>query len=115
MIRETRGTLPHASIVYTLHEFIAICHRQGQMVRHETNELCYAASPRRGHQCFPKIPAQAFFLRERFIKSAFDLVDMFISPSEHARRRFIEWGIPPEKIRHENYGRVPVTPAADPP
>ena len=115
MIRETRSTLPNVPIVYTLSEFVPICHNNGQMVRTETLELCYAASPRRCHQCFPKIPVQTFFLRERFVKSAFELVDVFIAPSEQLRRRYIEWGIPREKIRHEANGRVPVTPVPDPP
>jgi glycosyltransferase involved in cell wall biosynthesis len=115
IIRETRSALPRVPIVYTLHEFLSICHHNGQMVRTNTHELCHQASPRRCHQCFPAIPSQTFFLRERFIKSAFALVDMFIAPSEHARRRFIEWGIPPEKIRHEDYGRFPVPAVPDPP
>jgi glycosyltransferase involved in cell wall biosynthesis len=115
MIRETRSTLPDVPIVYTLSEFAPICHHDGQMVKVDTLELCYEASPRRCHQCFPKIPVQSFFLRERFIKSAFELIDMFIAPSDQLRRRYIEWGMPPEKIRHEPNGRVLVTPLPEPP
>jgi glycosyltransferase involved in cell wall biosynthesis len=115
MIRETRRTLPDAAIVFTLHEFMPICYHRGQMVRTESMELCHAASPRRCHECFPSIPAATFFLRNRFIQSAFDLVDGFISPSAHARRRYIEWGIPPDKIIHEDYGRFPVAALPDPP
>jgi glycosyltransferase involved in cell wall biosynthesis len=115
MIRETRRTLPNAGIVFTLHEFASICHHNGQMVKTNTHELCHYASPRRCHQCFPDITMYRFFHRERFIKSAFELVDVFIAPSEHARHRFIEWGIPPEKIRHEDYGRLPVPALPDPP
>jgi glycosyltransferase involved in cell wall biosynthesis len=115
MIRETRRALPDAKIVYTLHEFMPICQHNGQMVRRETQELCYAASPRRCHQCFPNIAPQTFFLRERFVKSAFALVDMFVTPSRHARQRYIEWGIEPDRIMTENYGRLLVTPGADPP
>jgi glycosyltransferase involved in cell wall biosynthesis len=115
MIRETRNILPDVPIVYTLHEFIAICHNHGQMVRTETHELCNESSVRRCHQCFPAISMQNFFLRERFIKSALELVDMFVTPSDDARRRYLAWGIPPEKIRTENYGRFPVQPIVDPP
>jgi glycosyltransferase involved in cell wall biosynthesis len=115
MLRETRAVLPRAPIVYTLHEFLPICHHGGQMVRADTFELCDHASPRRCHRCFPKISMQTFFLRERFIKSAFDAVDMFIAPSEHARSTYVRWGIPPERIRHEDYGRISVSPLPDPP
>src|SRR5947209_9322230 len=116
ILRATRATLPDAPIVYTLHEFIPICHHSGQMVRRfASRELCYAASPRRCNECYPEISPQRFFLRERFVKSAFELVDVFITPSEHARQRYIEWGLPAEKVVHEDYGRFPVVPQPDPP
>jgi glycosyltransferase involved in cell wall biosynthesis len=98
-----------------LSEFIPICHHNGQMVRTETYELCRAASPTRCHECFPTIPLQTFFLRERFVKSAFAAVDLFIAPSETVRRRYVEWGISPKRIRYERNGRTPATPLPDPP
>ena len=114
MIRETRQALPDAILVYTLHDFNPICHHNGQMVRRPTLDPCGHASPRRCHQCFPEVAAQTFFLRKTFIQSAFELIDQFITPSEHARQRYIEWGIPPEKILHEDYGRIPVDALPDP-
>jgi glycosyltransferase involved in cell wall biosynthesis len=115
MVRETRNVLPDVPIVYTLHEFLPICHHSGQMIRTETLELCDHASPRRCNQCFPKIPAETFFLRERYIKAALQPVDRFIAPSKQLRQRYIEWGIPEDQIIFEDYGRLPVTPVADPP
>jgi glycosyltransferase involved in cell wall biosynthesis len=115
ILRETRRSLPDAAIVYTLHEFNPICHHNGQMVRTETHDLCYEASPRRCHQCFPNILAQSFFLRERLIKAEFELVDLFIAPSEFLRQRYIEWGLAAEKIRFEDHGRIPVAAEPDPP
>ena len=69
LIRQVKNTLPNAKIVYTLHEFMPICHRQGQMLRAHNDELCRHASPQRCHECFPEISAQTFFLRKRFIQS----------------------------------------------
>jgi glycosyltransferase involved in cell wall biosynthesis len=115
IVRATRAELPDVPLVYTLHDFLPICHHNGQMVRRPTLEPCEHASPRRCHQCFPEIPAQTFFLRQTFIKSTLELIDQFITPSEHARRRYIEWGIPAEKIIHEDYGRIPVSALPDPP
>jgi len=115
MVRETRNTLPGVPILYTLHEFLPICHHSGQMVRTDSLELCDHATPRRCHQCFPKIPEDMFFLRERYVKAALEHVDLFIAPSEQLRRRYVEWGIPEDKIVYEDYGRLPVTPVADPP
>jgi len=113
LIRQARNTLPDAAIVYTLHELLPICHRDGQMVRTRTQELCNESSPRRCHECFPEISPQAFFMRKRFIQSHFSLVDLFFAPSHFLLERYVDWGIPREKIRFEDYGRRSVTPIAE--
>ena len=107
-IRVTRAALPNAPILYTLHDFIPICHRNGQMVRTIHNRLCREASPRRCHECFPQFTPQLFFMRERFIRSQLALVDRFVAPSRFLRQRYIEWGIPADRIMFEDYGRLPV-------
>jgi glycosyltransferase involved in cell wall biosynthesis len=106
LIREVRNTLPHAPIVYTLHEYLPICSRDGQMIRTGTNELCDHASPSRCHECFPQVTAQAFFLRQRFIQAQLGLVDLFLAPSRFLMNKYVEWGIPADKIRFEDYGRA---------
>ncbi len=115
MLRATRAAVPRVPIVYTLHEFVPICHHGGQMVRTTSLELCSEASPRRCHGCFPEISPQRFLLRERFIKSAFEEVDLFIVPSEDGRQRYLNWGLEPERIVCENYGRLQMMPLPDPP
>jgi glycosyltransferase involved in cell wall biosynthesis len=109
LIREVHNTLPDAPIVYTLHEYLPICARDGQMVRAGGNQLCEEASPRNCHGCFPSVSPQAFFLRKRFIQSHFELVDAFLAPSHFLMQRYIEWGISPTKISFEEYGRSAVT------
>ena len=113
LIREVRNTLPHAVIVYTLHEYLPICHRQGQMVRTENQALCLEASPRRCHECFPNISPQALFLRKRYIQSHFDLVDLFLAPSRFLLERYVDWGIPRDRIRFEEYGRLDPPPLVE--
>ncbi len=108
ILRVTRNALPDVPIVYTLHEYLPICHRNGQLVRTGTNEICEEESPRRCHECFPEISQQTFFMRKRFIKSHLDLVDSFITPSPYALERYVDWGIPREKIRCEPHGHRPV-------
>jgi glycosyltransferase involved in cell wall biosynthesis len=115
LIREVRTTLPEAAIFYTLHEFLPICHRQGQMVRTIGNQPCAEESPRRCHECFPEISPQAFFLRKRFTQSHFDLVDLFIAPSQFLLERYADWGIPRERILFEDYGRLPLSEPPDEP
>jgi glycosyltransferase involved in cell wall biosynthesis len=113
-LREARRTLPEAPIVYTLHEFLPICHNKGQMVRTTDRSLCSEASPRRCGECFPDVAPDEFLLRKRFIQAQLDLVDLFIAPSATLRERYVEWGIPPERILLEDYGRLPSTPPQAP-
>jgi glycosyltransferase involved in cell wall biosynthesis len=113
MILQTRRTLPEAAIVYTLHEYIPICHRDGQMLRTQTDEPCQESSPRRCHECFPEISPQSFFMRKKFIQSHLSLVDVFIAPSQFLLERYVDWGIPRAKIQYEDYGRQPVRHVSD--
>lgn len=105
LLRLIKNLLPATPIVYTLHEFLAICHRNGQMVRTVGNENCLEESPRRCHECFPDISPPDFFMRKRFIQSQLSLVDLFLAPSHFLLERFVDWGIPREKIKFEDYGR----------
>lgn len=105
LIREARNTLPDAPIVYTLHEFLPICHHHGQLVRARDGTRCLEASPRRCSECFPSIPPPEFLLRRSFIQSHFACVDRFIAPSQFLRQRFVDWGLPADKIQLEEYGR----------
>ncbi len=113
LLRVVRDALPDAPIVYTLHEFMPICHRQGQMLRTVDEQPCMEESPRRCNECFPEISRQTFFLRKRFVQSHFSLVDRFIAPSEFLMERYVDWGIPRERIRCEEYGRRAMVPLPD--
>jgi len=107
LLTQIRRVLPDAAIVYTLHEFLPICHRDGQMVRTFNDELCGESSPRRCHECFPQVSEQSFFLRQRFVKGHFENVDRFIAPSAQLMDKYLRWGVEPERIEVEEYGRRP--------
>jgi glycosyltransferase involved in cell wall biosynthesis len=107
LLGQIRRVLPEAAIVYTLHEFLPICHRDGQMLRSFDSSLCEEASPRRCHECFPEISEQSFFLRQRFVKGQLDNVDRFIAPSAQLMEKYLRWGIEPGRIEVEEYGRRP--------
>ena len=109
-IRVVRNVLPSAAIVMTLHEYLPLCHRQGQLLRTFDDEPCSGPSPRRCHECFPDITPQTFFLRKQFIQSHLSLVDRFIAPSQFLADRYVEWGIPAERIVVEENGRSFVEP-----
>jgi glycosyltransferase involved in cell wall biosynthesis len=106
LLREIRNTLPGAAIVYTLHEYYPICNRGGLMVRTLEEELCDHDSPQRCHECFPEASPADFFMRKRFIQTHLALVDHFLAPSRFLLERFVDWGIPREKISFSDYGRV---------
>jgi glycosyltransferase involved in cell wall biosynthesis len=104
-LSEIRRTCPGVPILYTLHEFIPICFSRGIMLRRGTDERCSEASPWRCHQCFPERSPEDFFLREKFVQAQLRLVDLFLAPSRALMNRYVEWGIPAEKIRFHEYGR----------
>jgi glycosyltransferase involved in cell wall biosynthesis len=110
VLRVTRNTLPGVPIVHTLHEYLPICHRDGQMVRRNPEgELCQEESPRRCNECFPAISQASFRMRKEFIQSHLALVDLFIAPTEYVRDQYVAWGLPAEKIEVEPQGLMPVT------
>ena len=98
MIREVKNTLPKAKIIFTLHEYLALCFNNGQMVKPGGTKLCYGGSPVDCAKCFQDKSAADFFLREQYFKSLFELVDMFVSPSHFLIDRYKAWGLPEEKM-----------------
>ncbi len=106
-----RRVLPRVKIALTLHDFIPICHRDGQMLRKGSNELCEQATPTRCNGCFPEITPPSFKLREHFIKTHFEMIDAFVSPSEFLAHRYAGWGLPIDKIYVIENGTKPTSPA----
>lgn len=88
-----RNRLPQARIVFTLHDFHPICHRDGLMMRTETDTLCEKATADACHGCFGDISPGRFSLRLHHLQNMLGLVDRFIAPSLFLRQRFDDWGI----------------------
>ncbi|MDQ1900558.1 glycosyltransferase family 4 protein [Paracoccus sp. WLY502] len=97
-IRAARRALGNVPIVYTLHEYLPICAHHGQMIKARSGALCMKASASDCGMCFPDIGAANMLRRELFIKSFFDQVDAFVSPSRFLLRRFQDWGLPRQKL-----------------
>jgi glycosyltransferase involved in cell wall biosynthesis len=97
-IRVIKKIDPSIRIYLTLHEYMAICRNNGQMIKTDGNRLCSRSSPDECRICFPQHTAEDFWLREHFFKRHFDLVDGFISPSRFLRERYVAWGIAPDRI-----------------
>ncbi len=95
-----RRQLPHAAIIVTLHDYYPICHHDGLMITTGEDRLCERATPARCAQCFPEWGAMNFRLRERFVKNALALADVFVAPSRFLAQRYIDWGLPAERVQH---------------
>jgi glycosyltransferase involved in cell wall biosynthesis len=106
LISITRKTLPRARIVFTFHEFMAICAADGQMVRRTDKSLCGEASSVRCHQCFPELAPEFFFLREMWLKKHLDAVDAFTVPSRFMLDLYVKWGIDPARLHHISNGQA---------
>jgi glycosyltransferase involved in cell wall biosynthesis len=98
VIRLIRRGLPRARLIMTLHEYLAICTRDGQMVTRPGETLCSKASQIRCTGCFPELARSDIWRRETWFKRHFDLVDHFTTPSEFARGRYVGWGVDPDRI-----------------
>ncbi len=83
--------------VLTLHEYLPICHNQGQMYK-TSKKLCHQASPAECADCFPETTAGKFFLRETFIKDSLAHVSHFVSPSHFLIDRYKNWGMDSSKF-----------------
>ncbi|WP_137168120.1 glycosyltransferase family 4 protein [Salinimonas lutimaris] len=110
VLQEIKHTLPEAKVVLTLHEFLAICHNKGLMVKTD-GKLCYKASPRDCHGCFPEKQPGDFFFREKYLKALFQNVDHFVSPSHFLKQRYVDWGLQDHQISVIENGQ-PITPCA---
>jgi glycosyltransferase involved in cell wall biosynthesis len=98
MFRIIKQENPDIKLMLTLHEYMAICQNQGQMVKRGSNDLCLSSSLDDCNRCFPEFSREQFWLRNQFLKRHFDEVDAFVAPSEFLRQRYIDWGIAPERI-----------------
>jgi glycosyltransferase involved in cell wall biosynthesis len=98
ILREIKQTLPDCVLILTLHEYAAICNSQGQMVKNHSKKLCHRESLEDCSNCFPERTPQDFWLRKHYIQKHFEYADVFVSPSEFLRQRYIDWGIPAEHI-----------------
>lgn len=88
---------PQTKVVLTLHEYLAICANNGQLLT-TAGEVCPGYQPERCSRCFPKVSPASFFMREIGLKSALGFVDVFISPSKFLAEQYERWGMPPKRM-----------------
>ncbi len=92
-----RGAAPDAAFVATLHDYFAICPREGQLLTVD-GRLCAGPSPDGCRRCFPDRPSLDVPLRALAVRDAFRAVDRLVSPSRFLRDRFVSAGWDAERF-----------------
>jgi glycosyltransferase involved in cell wall biosynthesis len=112
LLGELRRLDPALKIFVTLHEYRAICHHHGLMVRMNTQALCERADNGECAACFPGTPAAAFARRRLRLRHYLGHADRLLAPSRFLRRRYVEWGMNPRRILVMENGVEPATACA---
>ncbi|MFM7548691.1 MAG: glycosyltransferase, partial [Cyanobacteriota bacterium] len=84
---------PNAKIVVTLHEYLALCMHNGQMVTPSQLRLCEKATPLACSMCYPEHNTANLFLRSHYIRTILESCDTLISPSQFLIDRYRNCGI----------------------
>lgn len=90
--------LPNLRMVFTIHEFLALCFNHGQMITSAGQRLCEAPSLDACVSCFPNRSRNEFFHRSRLFRDVLSSFDQLIAPSHFLAERFCEWGLEEEKV-----------------
>ena len=106
LVTVVRRTLPRARIIFTFHEFLAICAADGHMVRRTDRSLCTNATQVRCHQCLPDRSPEDFMVRKMWFERHLQHVDHFTCPSRFMIEHYVNWGIPREKISQVTNGQL---------
>jgi glycosyltransferase involved in cell wall biosynthesis len=87
VILALRERLPDVKFGITLHEYLSICFRDGQMVKNGSNALCRKASDIDCHMCFPQFNRDQFRARRDLFVDVLEMFDIVVSPSEFLAER----------------------------
>ena len=98
LISAARRALPSSRILFTFHEFAAICAADGHMVRRTDHSLCDHSSPMRCHQCLPGRRPDDFMIRKLWMEQHLRQADHFTCPSRFMIEHYVTWGIPRGQI-----------------
>jgi len=98
------AALPGLRVVVTLHEYLAICNSEGQLLTRPQKSLCSGASPAACVRCFPNTSPQEFAIRAETIKRNFAGVGAFVAPSQFLADTYVDWGLERGRIERIDNG-----------
>ncbi|WP_185208560.1 glycosyltransferase family 4 protein [Sphingomonas sp. NBWT7] len=85
-------------VVFTIHEFLAICHNHGQLIKRHTNALCDGPTPGACRACYPEHSRQQFAVRQQHFAAALAPVAAFVSPSHFLADTMVRNGLPADRV-----------------
>jgi len=91
-----KHSVPRTTVILTLHEYLAICAQDGQMLTRD-RRLCTESGVRKCAECLGSTAADVALHRHTLL-AQLRHVDRFVAPSEFLRSRYVAWGIEPERI-----------------
>ena len=100
-----RHRLPDVGFVFTAHEYLSLCARDGQMLMRNLRGRCYRPQFDKCAQCVKAAPPAYFALREALFRQVFSGFDAVISPSRFLAERLTDSGIcwcPVQVIENKN-------------
>lgn len=94
-------------VIFTLHDFWLICQR-GQFIKGDLT-ICEGQKDEKCSGCLASWMREKNTLEEiqkrmRYLKKVIASVDIFIAPSRFLMGKFLEFGIPEDKIVYSDYG-----------
>jgi glycosyltransferase involved in cell wall biosynthesis len=97
-IIQIRTRFPSLRMVFTAHEFLSLCARDGQMIRTNGNALCERAVPMSCALCIPQGRSLDFEIRREWFRSFFGCFEAIITPSAFLAERLIAHGVTAAKV-----------------
>jgi glycosyltransferase involved in cell wall biosynthesis len=100
-----RHRLPHVGFVFTAHEYLSLCARDGQMLMSDLAGRCTRPQFDKCAACVKSAPPAYFALREALFRQVFSGFDAVISPSRFLAGRLTDSGLcscPVQVIENKN-------------
>ena len=101
-----KTVLPKAKIIVTLHDYGLICSHDGLLYT-TGGERCLKPTAEACHRCFPEQSMAMFASKWLFIRNSLKLADRITAPSRFLKDRFVDWGLPADRIAVIRNGWAP--------
>lgn len=96
-VLQIRNRFPSLRMVFTAHEYLSLCARDGQMLR-SSGRLCEQAAPVACAACLPQHGEFDFEVRHDWFGCFFDCFQAVLSPSAFLAERLIAGGLAARKL-----------------